>query len=204
MRAIILAAGMGVRSGGEAKALMRIEDRTIIDRVIDQLESVGVRSPVVVVGHLAWEIMDHLGSGPVCIYNRRYASTGSAESLFLAANALHPEKEFIVIHGDTVFDMLTVASVVRSPNTAALAPYDEKGREIHTVGGRIIVPSQSTSISGFASWSWTGIARMEVPLGLLNKSESAAIALVNLDAIRGRSVNANTLADLEDARRFCA
>ena len=204
MRAIILAAGQGNRARGKTKALMMIEGQTIIGRLIDQLERVRVR-PVVVVGHCANVIMDHLGSGPVYIYNPRYANTGPAESLFLAANALHPEKDFIVILGDTVFDMLTVASVVCSPDTAALTPYDGKGRKFYTLNGRIVVPSMSTSISGFAWWSWAGIARMEVSLGLLNKDESAGVPLAaDLNVIHGRSVNVNTLADLEDARRFCA
>ncbi len=209
MKTIILAAGVGSRAEGEVKALMDIGGKTIISRMLDQLSYFGIWSPVIVVGHHFNEIMTHLAimaHRPIYIYNDQYASTGSAESLNLAINALHPEEDFLVIYGDTVFDMLTVASIAPSPNTAALTPYDGKGGRVYTAGGRITVPS-SGSIPCVTSWSWAGIARMKVSLELLdeNAGEGAVIALTaGMNAIHGRSVNVNTPSDLEDARRFCA
>ncbi len=211
MKVIILAAGVGGRMDGQVKALLDIGGKTIISRMLDQLGHIGIWSPAIVVGHHFNEIMTHLGtmtntSRPIYIHNDRYASTGSAESLFLAVNALHPEKDFLVIYGDTVFDMLTVASIARSPDTAALVPYDGESGRVYTGVGCITVPS-SGSISHPALWSWAGIARMKVSLELLDekKDEGAVVALTaGMNAIHGRSVNVNTLDDLDDARRFCA
>jgi CTP:molybdopterin cytidylyltransferase MocA len=199
MRAVILAAGKGERLNGKVKALLEVGGSTIIDRLIGQLWRTEA-PPVVVVGYHADEIMWHLGSSPLYVYNSQYAKTGSAESLRLALEALHDERDIVVAYADTVFDSLTVASVINSPSTAALIPYDGVSYPIHTYGDHIVGSPK------MRCWSWAGIARLEAPsIDFDREKDSAAVFLPNnLSVIHGRSVNVNTPSDLEDARRFCA
>ncbi len=199
MRAIILAAGKGERLDGQVKALLEVGGSTIIDRLIGQLWHTGA-PPVIVVGYHADEIMRHLGPEPLYVYNDQYANTGSGESLRLALEALHTEKDMVVAYGDTVFDSLTVASVIHSPNTAALVPYDGKSRRIYTLGDHII------RLNKVHPYTWAGIARLEVSMREFDRKKDGAVVFLpaGLSVIHGKSVNVNTLDDLDDARRFCA
>jgi CTP:molybdopterin cytidylyltransferase MocA len=199
MRAVILAAGKGERLNGKVKALLEVGGSTIIDRLIGQLWRTGT-PPVVVVGYHADKIVRHLGSFPLYVYNDRYASTGSAESLRLALEALHFEEDVVVAYADTVFDSLTVASIIHSPNTAAVIPYDGKSYPIHTYGDHIVGSPK------MRCWSWAGIARLKVPPIEFDREKDNAVVFLpeNLSVIHGRSVNVNTPSDLEEAREFCA
>lgn len=62
--AMVLSAGKGTRMGALSKTtpkpLVKVLGRTLLDRILDQLETVGIQSAVVNVHHLADQIEQHL------------------------------------------------------------------------------------------------------------------------------------------------
>src|SRR3990167_7356537 len=58
MRAIILAAGKGTRFEGKVKSLLKINEETIIGRLIRQLKSAGIKPIYVVTGFKAEKFLE--------------------------------------------------------------------------------------------------------------------------------------------------
>ncbi len=105
MRAIILAAGKGVRLNGTAgklpKCLVKVGELTLVERQIQALRSAGIDEIVIVIGHGADRVRQTCG--PDCIYveNTDYASTNSLFSLWLARDFLRDG--FVVLNADVLF-----------------------------------------------------------------------------------------------------
>jgi choline kinase len=122
MRAIILAAGKGVRLNGTAgdlpKCLVKVGAFTLIERQIQALRSAGIEQIVIVVGHGADLVRKTCG--PDCIYveNREYASTNSLFSLWLARDLL--PGGFVVLNADVLFHHELLADLLLSDCEDAL------------------------------------------------------------------------------------
>src|SRR5919109_3038090 len=88
MRAVILAAGKGSRLNGtigdKPKCLVRVGDRTLIERQIETFRSVGIDDIKVIVGCQADRGQQACGNGVSYIENTGYAQTNSLYSLWLA------------------------------------------------------------------------------------------------------------------------
>ena len=122
MKAVILAAGKGVRinggSGGSPKCLLTVGGATLIERQIDVLRSSGISQFVVVVGCGAEQV--ERVSGPDCIYvrNDRFETTNSLYSLWLSRE--HLRQGFVVLNADVLFDRRLLALLLDSPHDDAL------------------------------------------------------------------------------------
>ena len=101
LSAVILAAGAGNDFGGLTaavpKAMLRVQGRPILTRLLDDLARFGCRASVVVRGYRA-EAIDV--AGPRFVDNVEYATTGEAWSLALAEEHLAPGT--VVAFGDIV------------------------------------------------------------------------------------------------------
>ena len=93
MHAIILAAGMGKRlkelTSNNTKCMIRVNGITLIERVLGQLDKLGLNRIIIVVGYEGRKLMDYVnGLGietPVqYIENTIYHKTNNIYSLFLA------------------------------------------------------------------------------------------------------------------------
>ena len=127
-QAIILAAGMGRRlehCDARPKALVEIHGRSILERALTALTRHGVPRVTVVVGHHGERIVEHVASlTPGCpveiVWNREFATTDSAHSLWCARDGLVDGA--IVMNGDVLFaDHVLAATRVAPEQSTWLA-----------------------------------------------------------------------------------
>lgn len=94
--AIILAAGQGLRMGKQ-KLLLKLEGRTLIDRVADAVLASKVNESIVVLGYQAEKMAEVLGDRPVkLVFNPDYY-LGQSTSLIAGVKARDPRAEALMI-----------------------------------------------------------------------------------------------------------
>jgi len=122
MRGIILAAGKGSRLNGtigdKPKCLLRVGGKTLVERQIEALKSVGITDIVVVVGCQADSVRRNCGARITYIENSRFAQTNSLYSLWLARPLLYDG--FIVMNCDVLFHPQMLSDLVTSRHEDAL------------------------------------------------------------------------------------
>ena len=122
MRGIILAAGKGSRLNGtigdKPKCLLRVGGKTLVERQIEALKSVGITDIVVVVGCQADSVRRTCGARITYIENSRFAQTNSLYSLWLARPLLYDG--FIVMNCDVLFHPQMLSDLVTSRHEDAL------------------------------------------------------------------------------------
>jgi L-glutamine-phosphate cytidylyltransferase len=122
MRGIILAAGKGSRLNGtigdKPKCLLRVGGRTLIERQIDALRTVGIDDIAIVVGCQADHVRRVCGPGVAYIENTRYAQTNSLYSLWMARPLLHDG--FVVMNCDVLFHPQLLGDLVTARHEDAL------------------------------------------------------------------------------------
>jgi choline kinase len=132
-RGLILAAGNGKRLGTTVgpKALLPIDDRTILERQASALASAGVEEIVIVVGYHMELVERHCEAiekqGAVrftFVENPRWADTQTVYSMCLAAPYLEGRPTF-TLNGDVLFPRSVLQTLRASGRPAALA-IDEK------------------------------------------------------------------------------
>ncbi len=105
MRAVILAAGKGTRLNGTVgttpKCLIRVGEKTLIERQITAFRAIGINDIAVIVGCQADRVKRTCGRGISYIENTRYAETNSLYSLWLARPLLLDG--FVVANCDVLF-----------------------------------------------------------------------------------------------------
>lgn len=120
MTAIILAAGVGKRlhgaSGGKPKCLIRIGGRSLLERLLQQLATAGVRDAVVVVGFGADVVRAEIGDGPdglrvTFVDNPRFRE-GAILSLWSARE--HLNGPALVMDADVLCSQAMIDALVRS------------------------------------------------------------------------------------------
>ena len=102
--AVILAAGMGSRlyevtDDSIPKGFLRVNGKTLIERSIEKLRSIGIEKIYIVTGHLH-EHYDKLAEKYNYIEtrrNRRYRTTGSMTSLSILENELKEDFDYVLI-----------------------------------------------------------------------------------------------------------
>ena len=119
MRAIILAAGVGRRLGTAVaehpKCLLQLEGRTVLDRMLDALEAVGVRDVVIVVGHLHDQVEAAVAdrAGVRTLYNPEFRK-GAILSLWTARSAF--DGDLLIMDADVLFPTAMLRRLVESPH----------------------------------------------------------------------------------------
>lgn len=126
--AIILAAGVGARirplTDNLPKSLLTINDTTILERMISNIQECGLNEIVVVLGYLEEQIRDFISATfpdlkVTFIVNERYTETNTAYSLMLAANAVEG-RAFVKFDADVVFDKEILKQLIASDSATCL------------------------------------------------------------------------------------
>lgn len=145
MKAIILAAGVGKRLGGSVvehpKCLLDLEGRTLLDRMLDALNEVGVREITVVVGHLADQVEAAVAgrAGVSTVFNPEFRK-GAILSLWTARESL--DGDVLIMDADVLFPVEMLRRLVESPSPNCFlmdtsAANDGEAQMLMARGGRV-------------------------------------------------------------------
>ncbi len=130
MKAIILAAGMGTRLGGDVpKPLTQlIEEKSIIDLQIEKLTPlVGRENIMLVLGYKKNQFMERFPDLTFAI-NDQYQFTNTAKSLLVALDTITGE-DILWMNGDIYFDAEILELLTNVPGSAVLVDTKECGEE---------------------------------------------------------------------------
>lgn len=105
MKALILAAGQGVRlmplTDDRPKCLVRLQERTLLERILETLAAVGISDVVVVTGYKAEKIE---AFGVKTVKNGRFAVTNMVATLFAAESAFPADQDMLISYADIVYE----------------------------------------------------------------------------------------------------
>ncbi len=122
MKAIILAAGMGVRMDNTSeipKCLLEINGKQIIRKQIESLNANNITDISVVVGYKEEMVKEACKDLKLKFYtNPNYKDTGMLESLFCAKNELN--NNTIMIYGDVYFEKEVIKKLISDKNDFCL------------------------------------------------------------------------------------
>lgn len=112
MQAIILAAGMGKRlkklTKNNTKCMVRVNGITLIERMLKQLDDLGLERIVLVVGYKGKELREFVAALSVqtpieFVENPIYDQTNNIYSLYLARKFLR-QSDTLLLESDLIFD----------------------------------------------------------------------------------------------------
>jgi len=149
MKAIILAAGIGRRlkpfTDHNAKCLLEIGGKTLIERYIESLWALGIKDIIIVVGHEKEKIMQKLGSSfqdctITYLINEQYEK-GSILSLWIALQEL--EDDALIMDADVLFPEEMLRKLIHSRKTDCFLMdknFIDSGEEMKLAahGGRVV------------------------------------------------------------------
>ncbi len=122
MKAIILAAGIGSRikplTDNCPKCLLMVGGRTILGRMLSNIEDCGITDVIFVLGYLQDQIRDYVENyfphlNAQFIVNERYAETNTGYSLMLTKELID-DAGFIKFDADVVFDKTILQQLMDS------------------------------------------------------------------------------------------
>lgn len=134
MQAIILAAGMGRRLGeltnNNTKCMLEVNGIRLINRTLDSIQEVGIRSVILVVGYKAENVKQLIGDkykdiDITYIENSVYDKTNNIYSLFLAREYLTKD-DTILLESDLIFESSILHKIIDNqyPNLALVDKYE--------------------------------------------------------------------------------
>lgn len=172
MKAVILAAGMASRlrplTNNTPKCLLKVGERSLLQRSIDALVENGVREFVFVTGYLHEMIEEFVGKQYpdlkcTYIYNNVYESTNNIYSLWLARPEAENE-EILLLDSDLLYDPLIVGRVLASPADNILTlikhPLGEEEMKVVTDANGSILEISKTCNPDEAAGESLGIEKM--------------------------------------------
>ena len=145
MRAIILAAGSGLRLGQHTKdipkALLDINGKSILERQISLLRQHGINEIFVVTGY---QREKHTLKDIEYIFNPRYTETEQLASMMVARTKIFDD--VLVIFGDIIFDKQILQQILASTDDIAIAidldwekSYDERPDNSKLLADKVLV-----------------------------------------------------------------
>lgn len=98
---LILAAGAGRRMGGRAKCLLEVQGHSLLERLVRSVRSLGLHTPVLVLGHHAADIQAHLARWPGHLMPRHVVNPAPeddpASSLHVGLRALDDDVQAVMV-----------------------------------------------------------------------------------------------------------
>ena len=134
MQAIILAAGMGKRlkelTENNTKCMVKVGDKTLIERLLNQIDSISLQRIVIVSGYKSEELKNFIATLKVktpivFINNPIYNTTNNIYSLSLAEDYLKAD-DTLLFESDIIFEDSILESLVNDPRKtlALVAKYE--------------------------------------------------------------------------------
>ncbi len=129
--AVILAAGRGTRleemTDYIPKCLIEVGGQRLLDRMLTELDNIGIREVILVVGYQADKIMDLIGDAfgkmqITYVINSDWKTTNNVLSLYMAADKI--KTSFLLLEADLIFEPNALSSFHAS-NTMAVDKYAE-------------------------------------------------------------------------------
>jgi choline kinase len=172
MRAIMLAAGRGIRlNGGEGlpKALLAIEGKTLLRRHFETLAALGIDRLTLVVGFRAEAIAEELaqigaGDWVETVHNPDFHE-GALVSLWAGRHVLRSGEDVLFMDADVLYDAAVLGRLIGSPHrNCFLIDRDlEAGEEpvkLCLAGGRIAEFGKVVTGAYDAMGEWPGFLRL--------------------------------------------
>jgi choline kinase len=220
IRAAILAAGRGVRMGGERpKTLIPVHDgKPLLHYILTGLESAGVRDVLVVTGFMPAPVQEFTAAFPgelqfSFVRNTRFASWGNFHSLRMAIDQ-SPGSDLLVVNSDVVVDPRVYREVASSEGDLVLAVQtnrrlDEedmrvelRGQEVRAIGKQL-TKARSHAARLYADiatgWEWRGTTTgyyEDVYAAILGNIDARAVFVT-----AGRYAEVDTAEDMDAAAR---
>lgn len=128
MKAVILAAGIGSRvrplTDNTHKSLLKVGDKTILERMTFSILDLGIKEIVIVAGYLEDQVREFIKknfptSAISFIRNEKYLKTNTGYSLMLAKEYVGND-DFVKFDADVVFEKSVLEKLVKSPYPSAL------------------------------------------------------------------------------------
>lgn len=129
MKAIILAAGIASRlrplTDCTPKCLLKIGERSLLQRTIDALIENSINELIIVTGYRQQQIVDFVNQNypklPVTfVYNEQYSTTNNIYSLYLTRPFINNE-DVLLLDSDIVFDPQVISVLLQTKEESALA-----------------------------------------------------------------------------------
>ncbi len=133
MIGVILSAGMGTRlmplTKEIPKPLLEINDKTLLERMIQNCMNSGIRDFILIVGYnkekvydIAPKLEEKLGINIKIIENKEYDVTNTSVSTHLASSYIENESldDFILVNGDNVVDPEIITRIAETDNTSLI------------------------------------------------------------------------------------
>ena len=159
MIGVILAAGMAKRlrplTDTQPKCLLKVGERTLLERTVDAMIGAGIQELVVVTGYrgemIRQFLTDHYPTLTIhFIHNADYEHNNNIFSLWMT-RPYTDGKDFLLMDSDILLDPLLVKSIVEQAGTALALNRHECGEEeikiITDNEGRVVELSKTCSIS---------------------------------------------------------
>lgn len=182
MTAVILAAGRGGRlrgvTGNRPKCLVRVGERTLLERQIHALRGCAIDRIVVVTGYRGDEVAHAAGAGVTIVRNRRYATSNSLYSLALAREFL--AGGCVVLNGDVLFheqllvDLMTAHYEDALLVSARRGPFSDEEMKVCVRSGQVTAIAK-TLCEADADAENVGIAKFGAAGGALLVEEIDAL-----------------------------
>lgn len=139
MKAIILAAGMGTRirplTDKMPKAFIEIDGVSLIKRSLDNLEKVGIREVIIVIGYKGSYFKERMGNryknlNITYVINPEYQETGSMFSLSQIEGLIH--EDILLLESDLLYELKALTTLINSNelNVILTAPLSGSGDEV--------------------------------------------------------------------------
>lgn len=155
MQAIILAAGMGKRLGeltqNNTKCMIRVNETTLIERMLHQLEDQHLERIILVIGYQGEKLKSYIAtlniSTPIVyVENSNYNQTNNIYSLYLAKDYLQ-EQDTLLLESDLIFEDAVLDRLIQHPypNLALVAKYES------WMDGTVVILDAEDNIKRFIS-----------------------------------------------------
>ena len=153
MIGVILAAGMGTRlmplTKEIPKALLKIKETTLLERMIKNCINADISKFIVVVGYnkdkvidLCPEIAEKYDIEIKTIVNEKYDVTNTSVSTYLASKYIeeNEQEDFILVNGDNVVDPEIISRLSKSNNTGMII---DNFKELNEESFKLIIANES-------------------------------------------------------------
>ena len=181
--AVILAAGRGTRLGRLGtempKGFLKLGGRPIIEESLDKLLAAGVRSVVIVTGHLAHfyeELAAKRRRLVETLHNPRYTQRGSFYSLQVALEHVAGAGALLLLESDLVYEPRALDEVLTDPHedvvllSGPTGSGDEVWVETDDDGRLVAMSKDRTTLGGGAAGELVGITRVSPELAAVLRS----------------------------------